>query len=147
MRNLNKDRAELKRLVESYGKADVLKYVNHVDESRQDDLDAIQKCVSQISDLAGGLSEDVLAKIYQILEDFLDTVQNEPYDLGVKDGMKRGYEEYEETHRESYEEGYEQGYEEGKQDGYQRMYDKLKGRGFFGRMRNPKTLLTDEDDY
>ena len=141
MSNIHKDRAELKRLVESYGKTDVLKYVNHVDESRQDDLDAIQKCVSQISDLAGGLSEDILAKIYQILEDFLDTVQNEPYDLGFEEG-KRSI-DYDET----YEEGYEKGYEEGKQDGYQRMYDKLKARGFFGRMRDPKTLLTDEDDY
>ena len=141
MKAIDKDRAELKRLVESYGKADVLKYVNHVDESRQDDLDAIQKCVSQISDLAGGLSEDVLAKIYQILEDFLDTVQNEPYNLGVEDGVRRGYDD-------AYRDGYEEGYKEGKSDGYDRgrqeMYDKLKDRGFFGRMRNPRTLLTDE---
>jgi hypothetical protein len=32
MRTIDKDRAELKRLVESYGKRDVLNYVNHLDE-------------------------------------------------------------------------------------------------------------------
>lgn len=33
MSTLNKDRAELRRLVESYGKEDVIKYVNHINES------------------------------------------------------------------------------------------------------------------
>ena len=32
MANVNKDRETLKRLVESYGKQDVLKYVNHLNE-------------------------------------------------------------------------------------------------------------------
>ena len=32
MSNINKDRKELQRLVESYGKQDVMKYVNHLDE-------------------------------------------------------------------------------------------------------------------
>ena len=33
MKQIDKDRKELQRLVESYGKDDVMKYVNHINES------------------------------------------------------------------------------------------------------------------
>jgi flagellar biosynthesis/type III secretory pathway protein FliH len=79
---------------------------------------------------------------YVSKEDLVDTVQNEPYELGVEEGKKVGYDE-------AYEEGYNDGYQNGKDEGYNRgyrdMYDKIESRGFFGRMRSPRTLLTDDD--
>jgi hypothetical protein len=37
MNTVNKDRETLKRLVESYGKQDVLKFVNHLNEDNRDE--------------------------------------------------------------------------------------------------------------
>lgn len=139
MNTVHKDRATLKRLVESYGKADVEKYIKHLDESRQDDMDAAQNCAKLISRVVGGLDEGEFNQVMQLLEDLIDKVQNEPYELGFEEG-KRSI-DYDET----YEEGYEKGYKEGHEAGYHDMYDKIESRGFFGRMRNPKTLLIDDD--
>ena len=36
MKQIDKDRAELKRLVESYGKADVVKFVKHLNEESEE---------------------------------------------------------------------------------------------------------------
>ena len=45
MRTVNKDRESLKRIVESYGKEDVLKYVKHINEGvgRFDEMTMIDK--------------------------------------------------------------------------------------------------------
>ena len=39
MKQIDKDRKELQRLVESYGKEDVMKYVNHLDEGNASPLE------------------------------------------------------------------------------------------------------------
>ena len=49
MANIHKDRAELKRLVESYGKQDVLKFVKHlnINESLFDDIENTTRALQQ----------------------------------------------------------------------------------------------------
>ena len=142
MKQIEMDRETLKRLVESYGKDDVKNFVLYINESRNDDLNAVQECVRRISEITGGLKEEILNQIQQVLEDLVDTVQNEPYELGVEEGKKVGYDE---AYEEGYNDGYQNGKDEGYNRGYQDMYDKIESRGFFGRMRSPRTLLTDDD--
>lgn len=111
---VNKDRTILKRLVESYGKEDVMKYVNHLNESRDDDMNAVQNCVNTIARLTGCSDEECLEKVRQLLEDLVDTVQNEPYELGKADGYN---ENYDEIYQEGYEDGEKSGYNAGLEDG------------------------------
>lgn len=49
MANVNKDRATLKRLVESYGKQDVLKFINHLNENESlfDDIENTVRTLQQ----------------------------------------------------------------------------------------------------
>ena len=68
MKQIDKDRKELQRLVESYGKEDVMKYVNHLDEDYAETPPFILNYAKNIAKFMGGADERQLNYIVRTLQ-------------------------------------------------------------------------------
>ena len=85
MNTVKQDRESLKRLVEAYGKEDVVKFIRHINESEEPDprkLEAIEEAVTRIQPL--NLTPEQFAKIKMLFESL--------YDYGYADGFDDGEE-------------------------------------------------------
>lgn len=85
MNTVKQDRESLKRLIEAYGKEDVVKFIRHLNESEEPDprkLEAIEEAVTRVQSL--NLTPEQFAKIKMLFESL--------YDYGYADGFDDGEE-------------------------------------------------------
>lgn len=86
MKQIDKDRKELQRLVEAYGKQDVTKFINHINEAideSQTKKAAILKAYNEID-----FEQDSPDDLMRILEELYDTAADEGYQLGYDEAEK-----------------------------------------------------------
>ncbi len=109
MRTIEKDRAALRCLVESYGKEDVMKYVNHLNEAideSQTKKDAIMKAFNEIvielfKIYKIDIEQDSPDDLMRILEELYDVAADEGCQLGYDEGYQRGYSDCEDEYEDA----------------------------------------------
>ena len=95
--SVKEDRATLKRIVESYGKNDVIKFVTEsLDESPVKKA-AIMKAYNELEYTVDDDSPD---ETLRILEALYDTAADEGYQLGHDEGYKEGYSDCEDEYED-----------------------------------------------
>lgn len=87
MKQIDKDRKELQRLVEAYGKQDVTKFINHINEAideSQTKKAAILKAYNEID-----FEQDSPDDLMRILEELYDAAADEGYQLGYNEAEEK----------------------------------------------------------
>ena len=87
MSTINRDRKELKRIVEEYGKPDVIKYLGSI----------MANSMKSPSDIRDAEMKRLLAPLNDVLEPYqinlVKSAIEEAYDDGYQDGHEDGYSE------------------------------------------------------